>query len=332
MKAHALSFTAPSHVEISPLDLPETGPAQTLVSTRYSGISSGTELLAYRGEIDPSLPLDDTLGALQGTFAYPFRYGYSCVGVVERSDRLPDGSLVFAFQPHQDRFVASTEQLVPVEGCDPRIATMFPLVETALQISLDCGDVARRPVVVLGMGAVGLLTAVLLQRAGARVLAGEPSAWRREVAGGLGVSAVDPGDVPEAVAADTGGKGVPLVVEVSGNPATVAPALDLLAHEGVLLVASWYGTKEVTLPLGGAFHRRRLTLRSTQVSTIPARLQGRWSVERRRAAVRRLLDELPLPALATHEVPFERADEAFAVLDRGEEGVLHVALAYGGRP
>jgi threonine dehydrogenase-like Zn-dependent dehydrogenase len=236
---------------------------------------------------------------------------------------------VFAFHPHQDRFVTSTADLLPVEGCDPRVATMFPLVETALQISLDAGDVAHHPVVVLGLGAVGLLTALLLQRAGARVLGGEPSAWRRDVAAGLGVPAVDPAAVPDTVAGETGGKGVPLVVEVSGNPATLAPALGLLAHEGVALVASWYGTKEVTLPLGGAFHRRRLTLRSTQVSSIPAGLRNRWDVERRRATVRRLLGELPLAALATHSVPFAKAAEAFAMLDRGEQGVLHVALAYG---
>ena len=34
----------------------------------------------------------------------------------------------------------------------------------------------------------------------------------------------------------------------------------------------------VELPLGGAFHRRRLTIRSSQVSTIPAALAGRWDV------------------------------------------------------
>ena len=63
-----------------------------------------------------------------------------------------------------------------------------------------------------------------------------------------------------------------LVIEVSGNPAALPDALRLLAHEGTALVASWYGTRDAVLPLGDRFHRRRLTIRSTQVSTIPARL------------------------------------------------------------
>ncbi len=329
MKAQALSFVAPRQVELSVLELPETGAGQTTVATRFSGISAGTELLAYRGEIDSSLPLDEKLGALSGTFTYPFQYGYSCVGTVESGDgTLPEGSLVFAYHPHQDRFVTDTDQLIPLAGIDPRVATLFPLVETAFQITLDAGPRLEEAVVVLGMGAVGILTAALLQRAGARVIGAEPCSSRRAAAATFGVRAVDPTDLEGVVEEETAGAGVPLVVEASGAPDALGPARDLLAHEGVALVASWYGTKPVALPLGGAFHRRRLTIRSTQVSTIPAALSQRWTVARRRAVVRKLLDALPLAALATHEFPFSAAAEAFALLDRGDPDVLHVALAY----
>jgi len=126
----------------------------------------------------------------------------------------------------------------------------------------------------------------------------------------------------------TSGAGVPLVVDATGSPPALAYALDLLAHEGEVLVCSWYGTKEVRLPLGGAFHRRRLSIRSTQVSTIPALISGRWDVARRRHAAMRLMTELPLKLLATDEVPFEHAGEAYAALDRGDQGVMHVALRY----
>ena len=101
-----------------------------------------------------------------------------------------------------------------------------------------------------------------------------------------------------------------------------------MAHEGTVLVASWYGTKEVTLPLGQEFHRRRLTIRSTQVSTIPARLSDRWDAERRRRAVVALLDELPLAALATHTFPFEAAADGFATIDAGAPGLIHAAFGY----
>ena len=137
----------------------------------------------------PRLAVDETIGVLGGTFAYPFRYGYSCVGVVEqsRADARAEGTLVFAFHPHQDRFVADAADVVPLGSADPRRATMFPLVETALQITLDAGSVLGEQVVLFGLGAVGTLTAVLLQRAGARVLAVDTQPWRRDAAIGLGV-------------------------------------------------------------------------------------------------------------------------------------------------
>jgi threonine dehydrogenase-like Zn-dependent dehydrogenase len=122
--------------------------------------------------------------------------------------------------------------------------------------------------------------------------------------------------------------GVPLLLELSGSPTALGGALDLLAHEGTALVGSWYGRRPVELPLGGAFHRRRLTIRSSQVSTIPAALSGRWDVARRRRAAVALLAELPLPALATTEFAFDDAAAAFEALDAGAPGIVHVALSY----
>jgi threonine dehydrogenase-like Zn-dependent dehydrogenase len=183
-------------------------------------------------------------------------------------------------------------------------------------------------VVVIGLGVVGALTSVLLQRAGAHVVAVEPRAGRRDVAASMGVPAVEPDALRDALAAAGRPRDVPLVIESSGNPDALAGALPLLAHEGTALVASWYGTKSVTLPLGQEFHRRRLTIRSTQVSTIPARLAGKWDVDRRRRSAVGLLDELPLDRLATHEFAFEDAGEAYEALARGEMGVVHAALRY----
>jgi 2-desacetyl-2-hydroxyethyl bacteriochlorophyllide A dehydrogenase len=330
VEARVLRFVAPRRVEIQRVEVrpPEAG--QVLVRTRWSGVSGGTELLAYRGELDERLELDETLPSLRGTFRYPFAYGYGCVGEVERSgpDGPAEGTVVFAFHPHQDVFTAGAEDVVAVDGVDARTATLFPLVETALQVSLDAGPRLEEPVVVMGMGAVGVLTASLLQRAGADVHGVDPRPDRRAIAGAFGLPVVDASAIREEVATMTSGAGVPLVVDATGSPPALAYALDLLAHEGEVLVCSWYGTKEVRLPLGGAFHRRRLSIRSTQVSTIPALISGRWDVARRRHAAMRLMTELPLKLLATDEVPFEHAGEAYAALDRGDQGVMHVALRY----
>jgi 2-desacetyl-2-hydroxyethyl bacteriochlorophyllide A dehydrogenase len=329
VKARAVHFVAPRSVELREVDLPRPVEGSVLVATEWSGISSGTELLAYRGEVDPDLPLDETLGALSGTFAYPFRYGYSAVGrVVRPAGSLQEGQLVFAFHPHQDRFVVDAREAIPIDRLDPRAATLYPLVETALQVCLDAAPRLGESAVVVGLGAVGILVAALLARAGAVVLGSEPEPDRRAAAAAFGVRAVAPDELAAAVAAGTRGRGADLVVEASGNPQALASSLQLLSHEGTALVCSWYGTRPASLPLGAAFHRRRLTIRSTQVSKLPAALTARWDRGRRAELAWRLARELPLPVLASHEFPFERVVEAYAQLDRKEDGLLHAALRY----
>src|ERR1700760_2421651 len=279
--APALFHTPPRCVEIRELPAPRPAAGEVLVRTLSSGISGGTERLVYRGEIPADLALDDTIDALGGTFSYPFAYGYACVGEVAGS-----GQRVFAFHPHQDVFAAQASELVPLPAVDPAAATLFPLVETALQVTLDAGNGYRDRVIVLGAGVLGLLTGLLLQRAGWRPLIAEPLQWRREGAAPAGVPAADPAELRR--------EEVPLVIDASGNPDAPAAALDLLAHEGTLLIASWFGTRPVVLPLGGAFHRRRLTIRSTQVSTVPAPPSRTWSRVRPRQETVSLITALPL--------------------------------------
>ena len=328
MKGRGVRFVRPRLVEIVDVDVPEPREGEVLVRTRYSGISGGTEMLAYRGELDPTLPLDETIGALGGTFAYPFPYGYSCVGeVVESRTELREGATVFAFHPHQDLVVSRSSDVVNVEGVDPRVATLFPLVETALQVSLDAAPRFGDAVVVTGLGAIGILAAALLARAGARVVGSEPKPWRREIARSFGVMTASPDELESVVKEISGSRGVDSVVEVSGNPRVLAESLPLLRHEGTALVASWYGTKVAALPLGADFHRRRLTIKSSQVSTIPASLEG-WDRPRRRAVTRSLMEELPLELLATHEFSFDEASRAYAAIDEEEQGLIHAALRY----
>jgi 2-desacetyl-2-hydroxyethyl bacteriochlorophyllide A dehydrogenase len=299
-----------------------------LVRAEFSGISGGTEMLAYRGELDSTVPKDEALGALTGSFEYPFTYGYSAVGTVEATQSdLAEGERVFAFHPHQTRFTLSAADVVRIGGSDPRAATLFPLVETALQISLDAGIRYREVVAVLGLGPVGILTAILLTRSGANVLGSDPKPWRRETAQECGLESVRPEDLGEAVRTATRGRGADFVVEATGNPEALGESLGILSMEGIAIVASWYGAKPVTLPLGGDFHRRRLEIRSSQVSTIGGRAV-RWDRRRRLETTRALLAELPLSFLSSHTFPFERVQEAYAALDRGDEGVVHVALAY----
>jgi len=148
----------------------------------------------------------------------------------------------------------------------------------------------------------------------------EAMAKRRAAASDLGVTTAAPEELVN--------EKVPLVIDASGNPDAPAMALNMLAHEGTLLIASWFGTKPVVLPLGGAFHRRRLIIRSTQVSTVPARLSGTWTRSRRRREAVELLAELPLAPLCTHVFAFGHAAEAFRAVDQGIPGLMHTVLDY----
>ena len=253
VEGRELRFVGPRRVEIQRVEVRPPGPGEVLVRTRWSGISGGTELLAYRGELDPDLELDETLSCLGGTFRYPFAYGYSCVGEVEHSgvDGLEEGATVFAFHPHQDRFTVGDADVVSLDAVDGRAATLFPLVETALQVCLDAGPRLEEPVVVLGLGPVGVLTAALLQRSGAEVTGVDPRGDRRASAAAFGIRAVDAAEIRPDVDASTSGAGVPLVVDASSAPSALPLALELLAHEGEALVCSWYGNKEVSLPSAG---------------------------------------------------------------------------------
>jgi 2-desacetyl-2-hydroxyethyl bacteriochlorophyllide A dehydrogenase len=322
-------FEGPRRVAVRPLDVGEAGPGETLVRTRLSGISSGTELLAYLGKLDPTLPLDETLPTgRNATFRYPFPYGYSVVGEVAASRHgLPRGTKVFAFRDHADAFVASQAELIPIDRLAETDATLFPLVETALQVSLevdlDPGDSA----LVVGLGVLGLLVSLLLARSGLDVRAIEPRRDRRYVAEALGIRTLTPAEAPRAIELWTKGRGVSRAVEASGSPTALASTVPLLAHEGHAIVASWYGTQPVPLQLGAEFHRRRLTLRSSQVSTIPTALQDSWTIERRRKEALELCHVLPLGRIPTLTMPVDRAAEAFETLASHEEGgPMHIVL------
>jgi threonine dehydrogenase-like Zn-dependent dehydrogenase len=306
-------------VEIREVPVPTAAAGEVVVRTVCSGISTGTERLVFRGDVPEDVALDDTIKALPGTFRYPFPYGYACVGQVGGR-----GGLVFAFHPHQDTFVTAASDLIPLPAVGPAAGTLFPLVETALQITLDADAGYGDRVVILGAGTVGLLTALLLKRSGRRPLCAEPQAWRRGLASRLGITAVLPEELEK--------EEVPLVIDASGNAGAPARALDILAHEGTLLIVSWFGRQLVPLPLGGAFHRRRLTIRSTQVSTIPARMSATWTTDRRRAEAAALLPELPLDEFCTHAFPFAAAADAFRAVDEGAPGLMHAVLDYDGGP
>jgi threonine dehydrogenase-like Zn-dependent dehydrogenase len=185
---------------------------------------------------------------------------------------------------------------------------------------------------VFGQGVVGILVAMLLKLAGAGpVLVVDPLEERRNLALAAGADgAFAPVGLSGRVMELTGERGVDVAVETSGSGAALQSAIDAVATEGTVVVASWYGTKPVTLALGGHFHRGRVRLRSSQIGRSNPALAPRWDRTRRMATVFGLLGRLKLRELISHRIPFGEAPEAYAMLDERPEEALQVIFIYQG--
>ena len=316
------------------------GKGEAVVLAKSSAISAGTELLYYRGQVGKGVPLDVSLPSLKGETDYPFKYGYASVGLVgslgEGTEESWIGARVFAFHPHESSYCASADELIrlPDELADDD-ALFFASMETAASIAMDALPIAGEDVIVLGQGMIGLLTtSVLALHPLESLTAIDLSPSRRASSLEIGAKvALDPRMGPEKILAEAGlGTGrADLVIELSGNPEALNLALSLVGHEGRVVIGSWYGTKPVRIDLGTDFHRGRIKLIGSQVSSLGPSLTGRWDKRRRYSLVLRLLAELRPSKLITHRFPLKHAKDAFALLDRENEGVGQIVLDYGGK-
>ncbi|WP_259248776.1 oxidoreductase [Salinibacter ruber] len=327
-----VQFSAPEQAEVVTEEAPSPGPGEVRVRTRYSAISPGTERLVYEGNVPGTLDADPSIEALQDdTLSYPLSYGYACVGKVEALGegvgRDWEGAAVFAFQPHVSRFVASTEALLRLpEAASLTDAVMIPSLETAVNLVMDGQPMIGETALVFGQGVVGLLTTRLLADHPLDTLVAiDPVAARRarsEAAGAQAVASADaldqvdgyvaasPSDAPGAERAD-------LVYELTGRPSVLDEAVQRTGFAGRVVVGSWYGTKAAPIDLGSHFHRSRMRIISSQVSTIDPPHRGRWTKDRRMGVVLDLLPEVAPSELITDRFAVTEAPSAYEQLARG---------------
>ena len=313
--ARALWFVGPRKVELRDEPLRAPGPREVVVRALASGVSQGTEMLLYKGEgpavFDPSLDGSADGGGADRKSTYPRRYGYAWVGevVARGSDaRLDEGTRVFALAPHGEAHVLDGDAVRALpEDFSATRAVLAANLETAVTCAWDANASLGDDAVVLGGGVVGILTAWLLARSGASVTLIERSERRRAAA-----RALAPAVLIEAEAAPDGS--ADLVVEATGDPRMLDAAVAWTRPEGRIVVASFYGARRASIDLGDAFHRRRLELRASQVSSIPPRLRERWTPARRWLFVLSLLHERALDGLIAPSTPFADAAELYASL------------------
>ncbi|MDC7786018.1 dehydrogenase [Rhodoplanes sp. TEM] len=319
--ADALWTVAPGRTEIRSEPLPAPGPGEVLVRARHGALSRGTERLVLAGRVPPAE--HDRMRApwMAGAFPFPVKYGYSTVGYVEAGRPDLVGRTVFTLHPHQTRFVLPADAVVPVPETVPaRRAVLAANMETALNAVWDAGAGPADRIAVVGAGVVGLLVAYLCARLpGAAVTVVDIAPDRARLAAALGVDFASP---------DKALGECDLVVHASASAAGLATALGLAGLEAMVLELSWYGDGPVAAPLGGAFHSRRLTLRSSQVGQVSPSRRPRWTHRRRLEAALGLLADDRLDALLAPAVRFAELPARIAAMLAPDAGVLCPVIDY----
>lgn len=303
-------------------DLPPPGEGEVLVEAIASGVSRGSELLVFTGRVPPSQYQAMRAPYQQGDFPAPVKYGYASVARVVAGPDALRGRVVFCLYPHQDRYVVPADAVVSVpDGVPAKRAVLAANMETAVNALWDAAPRVGDRIAVVGAGVVGCLVAALAARVpGAAVELVDIDPGKADIAARLGVVF----RTPERASGDRD-----LVIHASGSGDGLAAALDLAGFEATVLEVSWYGAKPVTLPLGEAFHSRRLSLVSSQVSAVsPARRARRSNRDRLSLALGLLADPV-FDALIDSEGPLEDLPEVMADIAAGRRRVLCHRVTYG---
>jgi 2-desacetyl-2-hydroxyethyl bacteriochlorophyllide A dehydrogenase len=305
-RARAFWIAAPGRGEIREETLPPSTDREILVRARYSGISRGTEALIFNGSV-PATEYQRMRAPFQaGEFPGPVKYGYASVGEVEQGPDEWMGRRIFSLYPHQTRYVIPADAAYPLPDDVPSSrAVLAANLETAVNGVWDARPHIGDRLVVVGAGTVGCLTAWVAKHSGCDVHLVDVNPARAAIASQLGLTFALPAEAPRD--ADT-------VIHASGAPEGLDLACRLAATEATIVEMSWYGTRVVPLPLGEAFHARRLTLKSSQVGQVAASQRARWDFRRRMTFALSLLADPALDALITGESDFQDLPRVMAAL------------------
>lgn len=282
--AQAFWITRPGQGEILAQNIAAPQPGEMRIRTLYSAISRGTETLVYSGNVPKSEYMRMRAPFQEGEFSCPVKYGYINVGIVEDGPPQLTGRRVFTLYPHQTHFNISTDAALPLpQDVPPERAVLAANLETALNALWDCELERGARVSIVGAGALGCLCAWLARHEyDAEVELIDTQSARAAVAEQLGVAFA----LPEQACG-----GASVVVHTSATEQGLQTSLSLAEFEGLIVELSWYGDKQPRVPLGGAFHSQRLTIKSSQVGHIAPAMRGQLSLrDRLNSALQRLSD------------------------------------------
>lgn len=317
----ALWYSGPGQAEIRAEKLPLPGPGELRVRAVWSAISRGTEALIFAGRVPPSESARMRAPFMAGDFPFPVKYGYAMVGTLETGSADLIGRNVFVLHPHQTLFnvPGAAVALLPDE-IPPRRAVLAANMETALNAVWDGAPGPADRIAIVGAGVIGTLVAFLCARMpGAEVTLVDVVPTRTEIARTFGVAFATPDNAPTEC---------DCVFHASGSAAGLATAISCAGDEATIVELSWHGADTVPVPLGAAFHSRRLRLVSSQVGRVSGSRRPRWTTARRLAAAIRLLDDHRLDALIAAPLQFCELPARLPEILGARSGVLCQLVAY----
>ncbi|HEY0342650.1 MAG TPA: zinc-binding alcohol dehydrogenase [Steroidobacteraceae bacterium] len=319
----ALAFwvTGPGSSELRREKLPPPGTGDLRIEALYSGVSRGTETLVFNGRVPPTEYGRMRAPFQAGEFPAPVKYGYASVGRVVAGPPNRMGEVVFCLYPHQSQYLVPLSEAHPVpDSVPPGRAVLAANLETAVNAVWDAELGPGDRVTVIGAGSLGCLVAWLAARIpGCDVELIDSNPARVDVARALGARFALPG---------TARDDADLVVHASGSADGLGLALQVAGFEATILELSWYGDRPISLPLGAAFHSRRLTLKSSQVGSVSPSRRARWTHARRLRFALSLLQAPELDILVNSESHFSDLPAAMAELARGAADVIMHRVTY----
>ncbi|HEY8938586.1 MAG TPA: zinc-binding alcohol dehydrogenase [Cellvibrio sp.] len=334
--AQQLWFTGPHQLEIREQQISKPAAGELLVEVICSAISAGTEMLVYRGQLPSEIALDATIENLQQQ-GYPLQYGYASVGkVIQLGDGVDEswlGKNVFAFQPHASHFVSRAENVIAVPAdVAAEDAVFLANMETAVNLIHDGKPLLGERVVILGQGIVGLLlTSLLGQLPLTDLLVADKWPLRREYAEKLGANVFNPFADRERIAQQTrlnAVQGADLIYELTGVPDALNLAIDFSGYHSRMVIGSWYGTKSAPVYLGGAAHRNRLQMITSQVSSIAPDLSGRWDKVRRFDVTWDMIRRIKPSRFISQRSTLAQAQMIYQQLDQQPETLIQALFVY----
>lgn len=327
-----VSVDAPRQVSIRSADAREAGPREILVRTLLSGVSSGTELAVYRGTIN-------TLRNPRWGYwsEYPIRPGYELVGVVqacgEGVSEVAVGDRVVCHAPHGTWATVAYGDYVRVPDKVANEEASMAMLGATTAHGIRRAQISYGEwVLVLGYGAVGLLSAEHARRAGARrVFVADPVADRRAFAEKRGFVALDPTSptLEDEVLEATEGPGADVVIEASGHPVAVDEALRAVRPGGRILLQGTI-TEPVEIAFSDVPMHKEVTFVSTWGKGPTREGDGAWTRKENQELAMELIarGELRVSDVPRRRFRFEETATAYEALDRGEITAIQVVLDY----